>query len=151
MGYRRGLIAAVAAPVVGAGALSGCVTNVDTPATFAAMVTITGDADEARVDSGECVWAGAAHLVPGYVVSISAGSAATTATAPLRVESIETDPDNRTGTCTYSAYFEAIAANQRIYELWVSNNIPQPSFTADQLKDGPTYHLEGPVLDPIAE
>lgn len=81
MGYRRGLIAAVAAPVVGAGALSGCVTNVDTPATFAAMVTITGDADEARVDSGECVWAGAAHLVPGYVVSISAGSAATTATA----------------------------------------------------------------------
>ncbi len=28
-------------------------------------------------------------------------------------------------------------------ELWVSNNIPQPSFTADQLKDGPTYHLEG--------
>ncbi|WP_242676813.1 hypothetical protein [Rhodococcus sp. ABRD24] len=118
-------------------------TNVDTPATFAATVTITGDADEARVDSGECVWAGAAHLVPGYVVSISAGSAVTTSSAPLRVESIEAHPDNGAGTCTYSAYFEAIAANQRSYELWVGNNVRQPSFTVDQLKDGPTYRLEG--------
>ena len=143
MGYRRGLIAAVAAPVVGAGALSGCVTNVDTSATFAAMVTITGEADEVWADSGECVWADAVHLAPGYAVSISAGSAATTSFAPLRVESIEPSPGNGTGTCTYTAYFEEIAANQAGYELWVGNNLRQRSFTADQLKDGPTYRLEG--------
>ena len=143
MGYKRRMIAVVAAPVVGAAALSGCVTNVDTPATFAAMVTITGDADEARVDSGQCVWAGTAHLVPGYVVSISAGSGVTTSSAPLRVESIEPWPDDRTGTCTYTAHFADIDANRRSYELCLSNNARQPSFTADQLKDGPTFRLEG--------
>ncbi|WP_420880799.1 hypothetical protein [Rhodococcus sp. (in: high G+C Gram-positive bacteria)] len=106
-------------------------------------MTITGEADEVWADSGECVWGDAVHLVPGYLISISAGSAATTSSAPLRVASIESSPDNGTGTCTYTAYFEDIAANQAGYELWVSNNFAQPSFTADQLKDGPTYRLEG--------
>lgn len=142
MGDTRGLIAVVAATIAGALLLSGCVTNVDVPATFAATVTITGEADEVWADSGECVWAGAVHLAPGYAVSISAGSAATTSSAPLRVESIEPSPDTGTGTCAYTAYFEEIAENQAGYELWVSNNLPQPSFTAEQLKDGPTYRLE---------
>ncbi|WP_458683729.1 hypothetical protein [Prescottella equi] len=133
----------MAVTVAGAAVLSGCVTNVDTPATFAATVTVTGEADEVWADSGECVWAGVAHLVPGYVVTISAGTGATTSSASLMVESIEPNPVNGSGTCTYTAYFGAIAANQRSYELWVSNNVRQQSFTADQLKGGALYRLEG--------
>lgn len=143
MRCKRWSIAVVAATVAGVAPLSSCVTNVDVPATFAATVTITGEADEVWADSGECVWVDAAHLFPGYVVSISAGAATTTSSAPLKVESIGTSPRNGAGTCTYTAYFEAIAANQAGYELWVSNNVRQQSFTADQLKSGPTYRLEG--------
>lgn len=141
MGFRWGLIAVSATAAAGVGTLTGCVTNLDVPDTFAATVTITGEANQVSADSG--AWFGAAHLAPGHVVSISAGTAVTTAFAPLRFESSELNSDG-TGKCTYTAHFESIAANQRSYGMWVSNYVRQQSFTADQLKSGATYHLQAP-------
>ncbi|MGF7123305.1 hypothetical protein AB4Z09_20600 [Rhodococcus sp. TAF43] len=113
-------------------------TNVDVPETFAAMVTVTGEADRASVDAGECT-IGAAHVAPNDQIVILGDSGSAYASSALKVDSIDQNPDG-TGVCTYTAHFEAVPANQRKYDIYVGNFVTQ-RFTSDELKNGATYRL----------
>lgn len=134
---RQTAVAAVAS--VGAVILTSCVSNIDVPDTVAATVTVTGEADRASADSGECT-IGGAHVAPNDVISISAGSAVTTVGSTLEVASIELNPDG-TAVCTYTARFDAVPGNQRSYEIRIGNYLAPQSFTSDDLKNGATYRL----------
>ncbi|MFE3290564.1 hypothetical protein [Rhodococcus sp. NPDC059234] len=113
-------------------------TNTDVPATFAATVTVTGQADRASAASGECT-IGTARVAPGDQVVILGDSGAAYASSALEAGSINERPDG-TGVCTYTSPFDAVPANQRNYVIWM-NNFTEQSFTSDELKNGATYRL----------
>ncbi|MET4612385.1 hypothetical protein ABIC28_003377 [Rhodococcus sp. PvR044] len=140
MGRRLREIATVAS--AGALALTSCATNSDEPATFAATVTITGEADRVWADSGKCT-IGEAHVAPTDQVVILGDSGSAWADSVLEVDSIDQNPDG-TGVCTYTAHFVDVPANQRNYAIWV-NNFAQQSFTSDELKNGATYRLHSSI------
>jgi hypothetical protein len=139
MRQRLGQIAAAAAASVGALVLMSCSTATDEPETFAATVTVTGEAAQASADSGECT-IGADHAAPNDRVVILGDSSTASAASALEVDSIDQNPDG-TGICTYTAHFEDIPANQRSYNIYVNKFAPQ-SFTSDELKNGATYRLQ---------
>ncbi|MFI6432896.1 hypothetical protein [Rhodococcus oryzae] len=141
MGRRLKQIATAAS--AGALALTSCATNDDEPATFAATVTITGEADQASADSGECT-IGEAHVTPNDEVAIFGASGRIVGNSTLEVESIQLNPDG-TDVCTYSAHFESIGANQRSYDIWVNNYFAPQPFTSDELKNGATYNLHSAI------
>jgi hypothetical protein len=59
--------------------------------------------------------------------------------SPLEIGSIDQNPDGA-GVCTYTAHFDDIPANQRSYNITVTNFGLQ-SFTSDELESGATYRL----------
>lgn len=127
---------------VGALLLMSC-SNTDAPTTFAATVSVTGEADQASTDSGECT-IGATRLAPNDEVGIYGEQASAIAKSTLEVESIDQHSDG-TATCTYTAHFDAIPASQRSYELFVSTDFVERSFTASELENGVTYVVESSV------
>lgn len=118
--------------------LTSRTTNTDVPATFAATVTVTGQADLASADSGECT-IGARHVAPNDQVAILGDSGPAYASSTLQVGSIDQNPDG-TAVCTYTAHFAAVPANQRSYAIWM-NNFARQSVTSDELENGATYVL----------
>lgn len=137
MGQRLGRIAAATSASAGALILMSCATHTDTPATFATTVTVTGEADQASADSGVCTF-GATNLAPNDEVGIYGEGPTAIIKSTLEVESIDQHPDG-TGVCKYKAQFDAIPANQRSYELLVSNDFVEKSFTSGELQNGATY------------
>ncbi|MFC9767709.1 hypothetical protein [Rhodococcus jostii] len=129
----------MAAASVGALILTSCATTTDEPEAFAATVTVSGEADRASADSGECT-IGANHVAPHDRVVILGDSSTASAASALDVESIDQKPDG-TGSCTYTAHFEDIPANQKSYNIYV-NNFARQSFTSDELKAGATHRLQ---------
>ncbi|MGO4202758.1 hypothetical protein AB4Z09_13600 [Rhodococcus sp. TAF43] len=113
-------------------------TNSDVPATFAATVTVVGEADRISTDTGGC-GVGTASVAPGDRVVILGDSGSAYAASALAVESIDQRPDG-TRSCTYTAHFDAVPANQRNYVLWM-NNFTEQSVTSDELDNGATYRL----------
>ncbi|SDD25354.1 hypothetical protein [Rhodococcus tukisamuensis] len=136
MGHEWGRIAAAAS--AGTLILTSCATNTDVPATFAAAVTVTGQASRASAASGECTIE-KVPVAPNDRVVIDGDSGAAFAMTALEVDSIDENPDG-TGVCTYTARFGAIPANQRNYVIWM-NYFTGQSFTSDELKNGATYRL----------
>lgn len=124
--------------VAGALTLTSCVTNTDAPATFAATVTIVGEADRISTDTGECS-VGRASVAPGDRVALLGDNGSAYTASTLAVESIDQNPDG-TGVCTYTAHFDAVPANQRNYVLWM-NNFTEQSVSSDELDNGATYRL----------
>jgi hypothetical protein len=125
--------------------LTSCSTTTDVPETFAATVTVTGEANLASVETGECT-IGANRVSPGDAVVILGDTGPASARSPLEVGSIDQKPDG-TGVCTYTAHFDDIPANQRSYNITVTSpinvtNFGLQSFTSDELKSGAaTYRL----------
>ncbi|MGF7125242.1 hypothetical protein [Rhodococcus sp. AG1013] len=140
MSQKRGRIAAAVLATVAAAPLSSCATNVDVPDTFSATVTFTGNANHASTDTGKCTFENG-HVTPHDLAIITSGTATTTTTAALQLDTITQHPDGTT-ICTYTAHFNAIPANQPRYELTL-NTFTQQTFTADNLKKGATYQLTG--------
>lgn len=140
-----GQIAVAAVAAAGTLILTGCMTNTDVPTTFTATVTVTGDADQTSVESGECTIAGI-RVAPNDQLDIFSDSGAGSIWSPLETETIDQNPDG-TGTCTYTAYFDAIPANQRSYDLYLYEGFSQQSFTSDELKNGATYVLYSSTPD----
>ena len=143
MRQRLGQIAAAAA--AGALILTSCSTTTDVPETFGATVTVTGEANLASAESGECT-IGANRVSRDDRVVILGDTGSAFAESPLEVGSIEQNPDG-TGVCTYTAHFEDIPANQRSYNITVTSptnvtNFGLQSFTSDELKSGATYRLQ---------
>ncbi|NMM92625.1 hypothetical protein B2J88_51845 [Rhodococcus sp. SRB_17] len=129
-------IASMAAISAGVLILTSCAHNIDVPKTFAATVTVIGEAGQASVDSGECT-IGGIRVAPNDQINIFGGSGAASTRSILEVEAIDQNPDG-TGTCTWTAHFDAVPANQRSYDIYVSNAFAQQSFTSDELKGGAT-------------
>lgn len=139
MGHRLRRMAAGALASAGALILMSCA-NTDAPTTFAATVTVTGEADQASADSGVCT-IGATRLAPNDKIGIYGERASAIAKSTLEVEAIDQHPDG-TGVCRYKAHFDAIPANQRSYEMLVSDSFVEQSFTAGELENGVTYVVE---------
>ncbi len=142
MRQRLGPIAAGAA--AGALILTSCSTTTDVPETFAATVTVTGEANLASAETGECT-IGANRVSPGDTVVILGDTGSASARSPLEVGSIDQKPDGM-GVCTYTAHFDDIPANQRSYNITVTSpinvtNFGLQSFTSAELKSGATYRL----------
>ena len=140
-----GQIAVVAVAAAGTLILTGCVTNTDVPTTFTATVTVTGDADQTSVESGECTIAGI-RVAPNDQLNIFGDSGAGSTRSILETETIDQQPDG-TGTCTYTSHFDAIPANQRSYDLYLHEGFAQQSFTSDELKNGAIYVLHSSTSD----
>ena len=142
MRQRLTAIAIVAAACTGTLILTSCSTTTDVPETFAATVTVTGEADRASADSGECT-IGETRVAPNDRVLILGGTNTGSAVAlsALEVDSIDQNPDG-TGVCTYTAHFDDIPANQRSYNIIVGTNSAPQSFTSDELKNGATLRLQ---------
>lgn len=139
MGPILGRIVAGTMASAGALTLMSCA-NADAPTTFAATVTVTGEADQASPDSGVCT-IGATRLAPNDEVGIYGEQASAIVKSTLEVESIDLRPDG-TGTCSYTAHFDAVPANQRSYGLFVSADFVEQSYTARALENGVTYVVE---------
>lgn len=135
---RRSLAQVAAAGCFGALLLTSCMTNVDVPKTFAATITVTGQAEQAETGSGECV-IDTIRVAPNDQIDIFAGSGAGSTRSTLEVEAIDQLPDG-TGRCSYTAKFDAIPANQRNYEVSLGRFSPE-SFSSDELENGVTYQL----------
>lgn len=118
--------------------LSGCVTNTDVPQTFAATVTVTGDAESASAETGECT-VGGVRVAPGEKVMILGDTGVAFADAVLEATSIEHAPAGP-GRCTYVAHFGKIPANQRHYTVWV-HGFAEQVVTGGDLDGGAVYHL----------
>ncbi|NMM92272.1 hypothetical protein B2J88_49920 [Rhodococcus sp. SRB_17] len=132
-------IAAIAVVSAGVLILTSCAHNIEVPTTFAATVTVIGEADQVSVDSGECT-IGEIRVAPNDQINIFGGSGAASTRSTLEAESIDQNPDG-TGTCTFTAHFDAVPANQKSYDIYVNNTFAQQSFTSDELKSGATYRL----------
>lgn len=130
-------LAAATSASAGALILMSCATQSDAPATFAATVTVTGEADQASADSGVCTF-GATRLAPNDEVGLYGEGPAAITKSTLEAESIDEHPDG-TGVCTYKTHFDAVPANQRSYELLVGNDFVEKSFTSGELQNGATY------------
>ncbi|MDI9899565.1 hypothetical protein QM716_06825 [Rhodococcus sp. IEGM 1409] len=141
MRRRSAQIAAAAAGSVGALMLTSCTTNVDVPKTFAATLTVTGQAEQIEAGSGECV-IDTIRVAPNDQIQIFGGSGAASARSTLEVEAIDQLPDGMSS-CSYTAHFDAIPANQRNYEVSLGHFSPK-SFSSDELENGVTYQLRRP-------
>lgn len=133
-------MAAGAMTSAGALMLVSCATSPEIPATFAATVTVTGEADQASADSGVCT-VGSVRLAPNDEVGIYGESAAAVAKSALEVESIDQNSDG-TGVCTYRAHFDDVPENQRGYQLLVGDDFVERPFTASELKNGVTHVVQ---------
>lgn len=138
---RRRSAQVAAASFAGALLLTSCATNVDVPKTFAATVTVTGQAEQAETGSGECV-IDSIRVAPNDQIDIFGGSGAASTRSTLEVEAIDQLPDG-TSTCSYTAHFDAVPANQRNYEVLLHHFSPE-SFSSDELENGITYQLRRP-------
>ncbi|MDZ7910852.1 MAG: hypothetical protein U5O16_03310 [Rhodococcus sp. (in: high G+C Gram-positive bacteria)] len=130
---------------VGSLTLTSCVTNTDVPTTFAATMTVTGQADQASTESGECI-IGGNRVAPNDQINIFGDRGGGSARSILETKTIDQNPDG-TGTCTYTSHFDAIPANQRSYNIFMDNGFAQQSFTSDELKNGATYVLRSSTPD----
>ncbi|MEU2004833.1 hypothetical protein ACH47B_31690 [Rhodococcus sp. NPDC019627] len=144
MRQRMGQLATIAAASVETLILTNCSTTTDVPETFAATVTVTGEANLASAESGECT-IGENRVSPNDKVVILGDTGSAFAEAPMEVGSIDQNPDG-TGLCTYTAHFDDIPANQRSYNITVTNptnvtNFAPQSFSPHELKNGATYRL----------
>lgn len=142
MTARRWLCAVGA--VAGTLASTSCATNTDAPATFAATVTVVGEADRVSTDTGGCSFA-AASVASGDRIIILGDSGSAYTASTLAVESVDPRPDG-TGECTYTAHFSDIPANQRNYVLWM-NDFTEQSVTSAELEGGATYRLRNSAAD----
>ncbi|MBJ8339431.1 hypothetical protein JGU71_11085 [Antrihabitans sp. YC3-6] len=140
MKQRAGTIAAAAA-FVGTLILASCATQTDVASTFTATMTVTGEADQASTESGECAIEGI-RVAPNDQINLFGDGGAGSTRSILETKTIDRNFDG-SGTCTYTAYFDAIPANQRSYNAYVDEGFAQRSFSADELKDGATYVLYG--------
>ncbi|MCD2104862.1 hypothetical protein O4214_13555 [Rhodococcus erythropolis] len=120
-------------------------TNTDVPTTFTATVTVTGDADQTSMESGECTIAGI-RVAPNDQLNIFGDSGAGSTRSTLETETIDQNP-NGSGTCTYTSHFAAIPANQRSYDLYLHEGFARQSFTSDDLRSGATYVLHSSTPD----
>lgn len=136
---RTGQIAVAAVVSAGMLTLTSCVTNTDVPTTFAATMTVMGEADQASPESGECT-IGGIRVAPNDQIDLFGGSGAGSTRSILETKTIDQKPDGN-GTCTYTANFDAIPANRRSYDAYVNNGFARQSFTSDDLKHDPTYVL----------
>ena len=123
----------------GALMLVSCASNTEVPATFAATVAVSGNADYASADSGVCTVA-STRLAPSDQVSIY-GERTGVSRSTLEVESIDQHSDG-TGVCVYKAHFDAVPANQPGYRLLVGGDFLEQSFTASELENGVTYVVQ---------
>ncbi len=123
----------------------GCVTNTDVPTTFTATVTVTADADQTSVYSGECTIVGI-RVAPNEQLNILGDSGVGSTRSTLETETIDQNP-NGSGTCTYTSHFAAIPANQRSYDLYLHEGFAQQSITSGELKNGATYVLHSSTPD----
>ncbi len=143
MRQRLGQIAAGAA--TGALILTSCSTTTDVPETFAATVTVTGEANLASAETGECI-IGANRVAPDDRVVILGDRGPAFAESSLEVGSIDQKPDG-SDVCTYTAHIHDVPANQRSYKVTVISyasvtNFGFQVFTSDELKSGAaTYRL----------
>ena len=139
MGPILGRIVAGTMAAAGALTLMSCA-NTEAPATFAATGTVTGEADQASADSGVCT-IGTTRLAPNDSMGIYGARTGAVARSALKVQSIDQYPDG-TGTCRYTAHFDAVPANQPSYRLRVGDNFVEQSYTASELENGATYVVE---------
>lgn len=121
--------------------LASCATHTDVAMTFAATMTVTGEADQASSESGECA-IGGIRVAPNDQINLFGDGGAGSTRSILETKTIDRKLDG-SGTCTYTAYFDAIPANQRSYNAYVNEGFTQQSFSADELRDGATYILYG--------
>lgn len=141
-----------AAVSIGTWALTGCVSNIDEPQTFAAVVTVIGNAERADPNSGQCI-VETIPIEPNDMIFVDGGSGAASTSSVLEADSVEQNPDG-TATCTYVARFDAIPANQRNYSLTVSSSAPNAGsfassdFTSDALEKGTTIYLRASTPEP---
>ncbi|MBW0291033.1 MULTISPECIES: hypothetical protein [Rhodococcus erythropolis group] len=138
---RRRSAQVAAASCAGALLLTSCATNVDVPKTFAATITVTGQAEQVETGSGECV-IDSIRVAPNDQIDIFGGSGAASTRSALEVEAIDQLPDGMS-TCSYTAHFDAVPANQRNYEVSLGHFSPE-SFSSDELENGVTYQLRRP-------
>lgn len=136
---RTGQIAVAAVVSVGMLTLTSCVTNTDVPTTFTAALTVRGEADQASAESGECT-IGGIRVAPNDQINLFGDNGAGSTRSILETNTIDQKPDG-TGTCTYTAIFDAIPANQRSYDVYLNNGFARETFTSDELRHDPTYVL----------
>lgn len=140
MKQKLGRIAAGTMTSAGALMLVSCATNAEIPATFAATVTVTGEADEVSADSGVCT-VGSTRLAPNDEVGLYGESAGASTKSALEVESIDQNSDG-TGVCTYRAHFNDVPESQRGYQLLVGGDFVERPFTVNELKRGVTHVVQ---------
>lgn len=138
---RTGQIAVAAVVSAGMLTLTSCVTNTDVPSTFAAALTVRGEADQTSAESGECT-IGGILVAPNDRIDIfgDSGVGVGSTSSILETNTIDQKPDG-TGTCTYTAIFDAIPANQKSYDVSLGNGFARETFTSDELRHDPTYVL----------
>ena len=141
MGQGLGQIAPAALIAIGVLILTGCTTNVDVPKTFAATLAVTGQAEQVEAGSGECV-IDSIRVAPNDQIQIFGGSGAASVRSTLEVEAIDQLPDGMS-TCSYTAHFDTVPANQKNYEVSLGRFSPK-SFSSDELENGVTYQLRRP-------
>ena len=88
---RRRSAQVAAASFAGALLLTSCATNVDVPKTFAATLTVTGQAEQVEAGSGECV-IDSIRVAPNDQIQIFGGSGAASVRSTLEVEAIDQLP-----------------------------------------------------------
>ncbi|WP_308252749.1 hypothetical protein [Rhodococcus qingshengii] len=115
--------------------------NTDSPNTFAATLTVRGEADQTSIESGVCT-IGGIRVAPDDRIDIfgDSGVGVGSTSSILETNTIEQKPDG-TGTCTYTANFDAIPANQKGYDVSLGNGFARETFTSDELRHDPTYIL----------
>lgn len=138
---RTGQIATAVVVSAGTLILTSCVNNTDSPSTFAATLTVRGEADQISIESGECT-IGGIRVAPNDRIDIfgDSGVGVGSTSSILVTNTIDQKPDG-TGTCMYTANFDAIPANQRSYDVSLGNGFTRETFTSDELRRDPTYVL----------
>ncbi|MCK5752419.1 MAG: hypothetical protein KAH46_06920 [Mycobacterium sp.] len=132
--------------------MAGCSEAADAPATFAAVVTVVGDASQGSAETGECVIAGS-RVGPGDDLIVLGDSGSAFRKSPLTVDFVRARAGGTV--CSYTARVADLPANQRSYQLTVessphSTGFALQSFTESQLREGVTLRLRRSVSSPAA-
>ena len=104
--------------------LTSWVNNTDAPCTFAAALTVRGEADQTSIESGVCT-IGGISVAPDDRIDIfgDSGVGVGSTSSILETNTIDQKPGG-TGTCTYTANFDAVPANQKSYDVSLGNGFP---------------------------
>ena len=119
--------------------LTSWVNNTGSPSAFAAALTVRGEADQASIESGVCT-IGGIRVAPDDRMDIFGDSGVGSTSSILETNTIDQKPGG-TGTCTYTANFDAVPANQKSYDVSLGNGFSRETFTSDELRHDPACVL----------